>query len=330
MTRYGILGFGHHAAKRLSKGFLESQNSKLVGLWRRDATKAQASASQFSIPLVFDTPEALCASPEIDAVFIVSPDALHLPHVLLAAKHGKAILCEKPLALNAGEVEQMLAAAKAAGVPFGVAQNMRYNRSLDVIRKWIAEGRIGKPQLAHSQFSYSAEGSPRTWIYDPTLATGGPIGDVGIHCIDALRFVLGTDVTAVTTLAHKDEGSGEVESHAVIALDLASGAMAGVTVTTRASYRSVVEVTGETGVILCENGLTVDHPVDVVHRRGAEIITSETVSNADAYSLMLEGFSSWVEGAGTYLAPASDALHNQRVLDAAYRSWRDGTKQSIA
>jgi predicted dehydrogenase len=329
MTRYGILGFGHHAAKRLSKGFLESQNSKLVGLWRRDATKAQASASQFSIPLVFDTPEALCASPEIDAVFIVSPDALHLPHVLLAAKRGKAILCEKPLALNAGEVEQMLAAAKAAGVPFGVAQNMRYNRSLDVIRKWLAEGRIGKPQLAHSQFSYSAEGSPRTWIYDPTLATGGPIGDVGIHCIDALRFVLGTDVTAVTTLAHKDEGSGEVESHAVIALDLASGAMAGVTVTTRASYRSVVEVTGETGVILCENGLTVDHPVDVFHRRGAEIITSETVSNADAYSLMLEGFSSWVEGAGTYLAPASDALHNQRVLDAAYRSWRDGTKQSI-
>jgi len=330
MTRYGILGFGHHAAKRLSKGFLESQNSKLVGLWRRDATKAQANASQFSIPLVFDTPEALCASPEIDAVFIVSPDALHLPHVLLAAKHGKAILCEKPLALNTGEVEQMLAAAKAAGVPFGVAQNMRYNRSLDVIRKWIAEGRIGKPQLAHSQFSYSAEGSPRTWIYDPTLATGGPIGDVGIHCIDALRFVLGTDVTAVTTLAHKDEGSGEVESHAVIALDLASGTMAAVTVTTRASYRSVVEVTGETGVILCENGLTVDHPVDVVLRRGPEVLASETVSNADAYSLLLDGFSAWVEGTRTYLAPASDALHNQRVLDAAYRSWREGAKQSIA
>jgi predicted dehydrogenase len=330
MTRYGILGFGHHAAKRLSKGFLESQNSKLVGLWRRDATKAQANASQFSIPLVFDTPEALCASPEIDAVFIVSPDALHLPHVMLAAKHGKAILCEKPLALNTGEVEQMLAAAKAAGVPFGVAQNMRYNRSLDVIRKWIAEGRIGKPQLAHSQFSYSAEGSPRTWIYDPTLATGGPIGDVGIHCIDALRFVLGTDVTAVTTLAHKDEGSGEVESHAVIALDLASGTMAAVTVTTRASYRSVVEVTGETGVILCENGLTVDHPVDVVLRRGPEVLASETVSNADAYSLLLDGFSAWVEGTGTYLAPASDALHNQRVLDAAYRSWREGAKQSIA
>ena len=330
MTRYGILGFGHHAAKRLMKGFTEAKDSKLVGLWRRDAVKAKANASQFCIPLVFDTPEALCASPEIDAVFIVSPDALHLPHVLLSARHGKAILCEKPLAMSAAEVEEMLAAAEAAAVPFGVAQNMRYNRSLDTIRKWIGEGRIGRPQLAHSQFSYSAAGSPRAWIYDPSLALGGPIGDVGIHCIDALRFILATDVTAVTTLAHSDAASGSVESHAVIALDLASGAMAAVTTTTRSEYRSLIEVTGETGVILCENGLTVDHPVEVVHRRGPEIIASEPVSNADAYTLMIDGFSAWVEGRGTYLAPATDAFPNQLILDAAYRSWRDGTRQSIS
>jgi len=329
MTRYGILGFGHHAAKRLVKGFAEAGESKLAGLWRRDAEKARVNAKEYSIPFVFETPEALCASPEIDAVFIVSPDALHLPHVLLAAKHGKAILCEKPLALNVQEVQEMLAAAKATGVFFGVAQNMRYNRSLGVIQQWIAEGRIGKPVLAHSQFSYSAEGSPRTWIYDPALACGGPIGDVGVHCIDALRFVLGTDVTAVSTLAHRDGGSGQVESHAVMALELASEAMATVTVTTRAEYRTVVEVTGEAGAIVCENGLTVDYPVEVVLRRGGDVVASERVSNADAYSLMLDGFSSWVEGRGTYLAPAEDALHNQSVLDAAYRSWHEGTKQSI-
>src|SRR5277367_5158516 len=118
MTRYGILGFGHHAAKRLTKGFAEAGESRLVGLWRRDAEKARVNAKEYSIPLVFETPEALCASPEIDAVFIVSPDALHLPHVLLSSKHGKAILCEKPLALNATEVETMLAAAKSAQVRF--------------------------------------------------------------------------------------------------------------------------------------------------------------------------------------------------------------------
>jgi predicted dehydrogenase len=75
--------------------------------------------------------------------------------------------------------------------------------------------------------------------------------------------------------------------------------------------------------------LTVDFPVDVVLRRGANIVASETVSNEDAYSLMLDGFSAWVESRGDYLAPASDALHNQRVLDAAYASWRDGLRQRL-
>jgi predicted dehydrogenase len=322
MIRYGILGFGHHAVKRMIPGFAEARDSQLAGLWRRNLDKARENARQFSIPHVFETAEALCASPEIDAIFISSPDALHLSDVLLAAKHGKAILCEKPLGMNTGEVEQMLAAAKAANVVLGVAQNMRYYRSLALIRQWIAEGKIGKPVLAHSQFAYSAERSPREWIYDPALACGGPIGDVGVHCLDALRFVLQTNVTAVSTLAHGDAESGAVESYAVLALALATEAMATVTVTTRASYRSLVEVTGETGVILCENGLTVDHPIEVVLRKGDQVLMSETVTNAD-------GFAQWAEGRGNYLAPASDGLHNQKVLDAAYASWRNGQRVSL-
>jgi predicted dehydrogenase len=329
MTRYGILGFGHHAIKRLVPAFPGAKDSQLVGLWRRDPAKAKANAAEHSIPEVFATPEELCASPSIDAVFIASPDALHLPDVLLAARHGKAVLCEKPLGMSVDEVEQMLSAAKSAGILLGVAQNMRYYRSLEVIWKWISEGRIGKPQLVNSQFAYSAERSPREWIYDPALACGGPIGDVGVHCIDALRFALEAEVIAVTTLAHKDADSGAVESHAVLGLEFDSGAMGSVTLTTRAEYRTVIEITGESGVISCENGLTVDYDVDVVLRSGGEVVATERVSNADAYTRMLDGFSGWVNGRASYLAPASDGLENQRVLDAAYASWRSGARQAV-
>lgn len=330
MVRYGILGFGHHAIKRLLPGFAGAESAKLIGLWRRDPAKAEANAREHNIAHVFSSAEELCASPEIDAVFVVSPDALHLPHVLLAAQYGKPVLCEKPLALNAAEVEQMLSATHAAGVVFGVAQNMRYNASTQLIREWIAEGRIGQPLLAHSQFCYNAERSPRVWIYDPALATGGPIGDVAIHCLDALRYVLSTDITEVSTLAHKDAQSGAVESHAVVNMAFGNGAMGAVTVTTRGSYRSLIEITGESGVILCENGMTVDHPVDVVLYRQDKVAAHQRVSNADAYSRMLDGFSAAVEGRGEYLATGEDGLHNQRVLDAAYQSWRSGTRQLIA
>jgi len=326
MICYGILGFGHHARKRLMPAFAGAQ---VTGMWRRDPAKAQADAREYHIPHVFDSAEELCASPEVDAVFVVSPDALHLPHVLLAAKHGKPVLCEKPLGMNAGEVEKMLFATRAAGVVFGVAQNMRYNASVQLIRQWIVEGRIGQPLLAHSQFCYNAEKSPREWIYDPSLATGGPIGDVAIHSLDGLRYVLGTDITEVSTLAHKDALSGAVESHAVVNMAFGNGAMGAVTVTTRGSYRSLIEITGETGVILCENGLTVDHPVDVVLYRQDKVVAHQRVSNADAYTRMIDSFSAAIEGHGTYLATGEDGLHNQRVLDAAYKSWHTGTKQKV-
>ncbi|MBT9331751.1 Gfo/Idh/MocA family protein [Paracidobacterium acidisoli] len=328
MIRYGILGFGHHAIKRMVPGFSYAQSSQLAGLWRRDPVKAEANARAYSIPRVFASAGDLCASPEIDAVFIASPDALHLADVLTAARHGKHILCEKPLAMNASEAEQMLSAANAAGIRFGVAQNMRYYRSLELIRQWIAEGRIGAPALAQSQFAFNAAASPRVWIYDSSLALGGPIGDVAIHCIDALRFILDTTVAQISTLAHRDAHSGSVESHAALALAFASGAMGAVTVTTRTAYRTVIEVVGETGAILCENGLTVDHPVEVMLRRRTEVESVETVSNADAYGRMLDGFSAWIEGGVEYRSPGTDGLINQRILDAAYRSWRTGETQT--
>src|SRR6478672_1766163 len=97
MLRFGILGFGHHAVRRLVPGFVGAKACSVQGLWRRDQRKARENAAEFSIPNNFSSAEALCASSEIDAVFVASPDALHLQDVLLALGHGKPVLCEKPL-----------------------------------------------------------------------------------------------------------------------------------------------------------------------------------------------------------------------------------------
>ena len=330
MVRYGILGFGHHAAKRLVPAFRGAASAKLEGLWRRDAAKAAADAARFGVPRVFSSAEELCASPDIDAVFVVSPDALHLEHVLLAAKHGKAVLCEKPLAMSEAQAREMLAATERAGVLFGVAQNMRYNLAIDLMRRWIAEDRIGAPQLAHAQFCYETAKSPRIWINDASVALGGPIGDVGIHCIDALCYVLGDTVSSVSTLAHRDEASGEVESHAVVGLQFASGAMGTVTVTTRAAYRSLLEVVGARGSLSCEAAMTVEHPMLLVHREGGKVVMEQPVSNQDAFSRMLDGFAESLQGADTpYRASGMEGVRNQRVLDAAYRSWSNGRVETL-
>src|SRR5882724_9628940 len=125
MVRFGIVGFGLHGDRRLMPGFALAKQCKVTALQRRNLEKARASAAQYKIPFAFDSVADLCASPEVDAVLVTSPDALHLPDTLTALSHGKPVLCEKPMAMNAGEVRKMIAASRSANLLLGVAQIIR-------------------------------------------------------------------------------------------------------------------------------------------------------------------------------------------------------------
>ena len=329
MTRFGLLGFGHHAARRLVPAFARSTTCRLTGLWRRNLQQGQQDARALGIAS-FPTAEALCAAPEIDAIFITSPDACHLEDALLAFRHGKPVLCEKPLAMNAGQARQMAEAAEAAGCFFGVGQNFRFNQSVHLLRTHIAAGRIGTPQFAQAQYAYDATKAPRQWIADASLATGGPIADVGVHCLDTLRYLLADDFKSVATLASRDQLSGALEAMAALQLETRRGVLAAVTITARAPYRTYLEVVGTEGVLLAENGLTVDRPVDVILRRAGELLETQTVLNADAYTRMLEAFAHALGGHPESFSPTGrDGLVNQQLLDAAYRSWHSGLRETL-
>jgi 1,5-anhydro-D-fructose reductase (1,5-anhydro-D-mannitol-forming) len=328
-VRFAILGFGHHAVRRLLPGFAKCEQATLTGIWRRDQEAAQKNCEEYKIAHCFTSREELCASPEIDAVFITSPDAMHHEDALLAFAHGKAVLCEKPVAMTAAQAQEMSAAAIAAGVLFGVAQNFRYNRTLEWMRQQIAAGKIGHPQLARAEFCYAAQNAARTWITNPALACGGPIGDVGVHCIDALRFVLGAEVLRVNTMALKDERSGSVEAVASLQMEMSGGVLANVNTSARAAYRTLVEVVGSDGVLVAENGLTVDRPVEVRVLRGGETVESVTLDNGDGYTRMLDSFAAALRGSGGFAASGADGVANMRALDAAYASWRQGTIKAL-
>jgi 1,5-anhydro-D-fructose reductase (1,5-anhydro-D-mannitol-forming) len=328
-VRFAILGFGHHAVRRLMPAFEQSELAVLTGMWRRDQAAAAENCAYYKIPHCFRTREELCASPDVDVVFITSPDAMHRQDMLLALEHRKAVLCEKPLAMNAIEAEEMAVSAKNAGLLYGSGQNFRFNRSLEWIKEQIAAGSIGRPQLAHAQYTYPAATAPRKWIADPTLACGGPIADVGVHCIDALRFVLGEDVRSVSTLAREDDARDRVEAIASLQLEMTGGVFANVTASARAPYRTLVEVQGSEGILIAENALTVDRNVDVVLRRGGELVQTITLDNSDGYVRMLDSFALAFQGKGTYPASGEDGVFNMRALDAAYKSWRSGSREQV-
>jgi predicted dehydrogenase len=266
----------------------------------------------------------------VDVVFITSPDSMHKEDALLAIRRGKAVLCEKPLAMNANEAEEMAAAARVAGVVFGVGQNCRYSHSLEWLRAQVRAGNIGEPQLAMAFYSYPAYQSPRRWIMDAELACGGPIGDVGVHCMDALRFVLEREITSVQTFARRSALSGGVEATASLHLEMTGGVFANVGVSAWAPYRTAIEITGSNGALIAENVFAVDGPVELVLRRAGAVVETVTVRNEDVYTRMLDGFAAAYRGQEEFAAPGEDGVKNMRALDAAYKSWRSGGPEPVS
>ena len=169
--------------------------------------------------------------------------------------------------------------------------------------------------------------SPRTWVHDPKLATGGPLADIGIHCIDTLRYVLGDEVESVNMQAQYDSHS-VLEASASGVLRFSQGTLADVAVSGRGAYQTLLEVAGENGVLSAVNALTVDHPVTLELRRGFEVVERTEVSNDDSYTLQLDAFAAAVEAGGQFLISGEDGLRNQRVLDAAFRSIKSGKQRA--
>lgn len=329
MIRFGIVGFGLHAVRRLMPGFKLARSCKVTALSRRDMAKAKAASEEYKIPHVFSSTADLCRSPEVDAVLVTTPNSLHLSDVLTALAAGKPVLCEKPMGMNAAQCRQMVEAARAAKLLLGVAQVFRFEDSTARLKERIAAGQIGRPIFARSEFSYPGKNHARTWLNDANIAGSGPIGDVGVHCIDALRYILQDEVVRVSARGMWDADSKDVEAAANLSLEFSRGTLGAVLVSTRAEYRTPMEFVGEAGVLRADDGLTVDRPINVNLKRGSVVIESEAISNQYAYARQVDMFAAAVRKEATFPVPGEDGWQNQEILDAALRSLKSGRFEEV-
>jgi predicted dehydrogenase len=329
MIRFGIAGFGLHAVRRLMPGFALAKNCKVVALSRRDSAKAHAAAEQFGIPHVFSSTAELSHCDDVDAVLVTTPNVCHLQDVLTALAAGKPVLCEKPMGMNASECRRMVGAARHAGLLLGVAQVFRFEESTALLRRRVAAGDIGRPIFARAEFSYPGLGHGRAWLYSRSIAGGGPIADVGVHCIDALRYILQDEPKSVSTLARTDEHSGDVEAAAILNFEFLKGTLATVLVSTRAHYRTPFEIVGDGGVLRVDDALKVEKAITLQWWRAGELLAEDVVSNQFAYAKQVDSFASAVEGREAFPVSGDQGLQNQSVLDAAYRSLFAGRREEI-
>lgn len=252
--RVGLVGGG--LAGRLFCDALREKpgGAELVAIATRDGDRAKALATEFGVPRCYAGWERLVADPEIDLVCVGAPHAMHAKIAIAAARAGKHVLVEKPMASNVAEADAMIAAAEAAGVTLGVIFNYRFMDTAIMMRRAITEGRIGRPILAEcigkywrSQEYYDSAAWRGTWAGE----AGGALMTQTSHDIDLMLWMLGpVDSLAgywTTTPIHQIE----VDDLAVASLRFENGALGSIVSSSAmvpASER-VVTVHGETGTI---------------------------------------------------------------------------------
>lgn len=207
VLRVAIMGLGSYGT-RVAEAMQDSKKSKLVGVISGTPSKISAWQKKYDIPSKncynYENFDAIKDNPDIDAVYIITPNALHHPQTLRVAAAGKHVICEKPMALNAEQGREMVAACKKAGVKLLVGYRMHFEaNTLEVIRMREA-GEFGEIKFFQGLSGFKI-GDPSQWRLNKKLAGGGAMMDIGIYSVNGARYMVGKEPIWVTAQETKTD-----------------------------------------------------------------------------------------------------------------------------
>jgi predicted dehydrogenase len=207
VLKVALLGLGGYA-NRVAEAMKACTRARVTGLISGTPAKLKDWSTRFGVAekncYSYENYDAIADNPDIDAVYIITPNSLHLTHALRVAKAGKHVICEKPMALNAKEGQQMVDACAKAGVKLLVGYRMHFEaKTLEIIRMRKA-GDFGKV-LFFNGLSGFRIGNPSQWRLNRELAGGGSMMDIGIYSVNGARYMIGEDPTWVTAQETKTD-----------------------------------------------------------------------------------------------------------------------------
>lgn len=226
-VRLAVIGCGA-VARRFHLPALKGTDAQVVAFASRTLDSAQAARDEWGSGDVTDDWREIVRRDDVDAVDVCTPNHLHAEIAQAAARAGKHVLVEKPMARTAAECDAMIAAAREADVVLRLAHNVRYAPPFAAARQQVAAGAVGDVTGVRAAFGHSGPGdwAPGVdWFFDPERSGGGVLIDLGVHIIDTLRAILDDDVTEVAAMLY---GAGPVEDAAHLLLRLSSGVVASI------------------------------------------------------------------------------------------------------
>ncbi|WP_458096387.1 Gfo/Idh/MocA family protein [Roseomonas sp. WA12] len=325
---WGIVGYGWVARDYAAPAILAAGHAVRAVCDPMEAAREAAGAAHAGAALHADV-AAMLAEPDVEAVYIATPNHLHRVAVEAAAAAGKPVLCEKPMAATLADAEAMAAAAARGGILLGTAFDQRHHPAHGAIRDAVAGGLIGTPTVIRIAYAcwlgpdWSVTGEGDNWRADPARAGGGALMDLAPHGIDLAEYLLGEPIESIAALTQRRVQPYPVDDGALLIGRTAGGVLVQLHVAYNcpdALPRRRLEVLGSTGQILAEDTMGQDAGGRVTHTDASGRAVPLEVPDAAAspFARQMAAFARAVATGDRTTFDAARDLHTMRLLHRAY------------
>ncbi len=327
--RWGLIGASTIAAQHMINA-MRRNGGEVAAVMSASADRAKAFAAAHDIPRASADLKSFVADPGIDAVYISTTNELHRDQLFAAARAGKHVLCEKPLALNLADARAMVTACAEAGVVMATNHHLRNAATHRAMREAIKQGRIGKPLFARVSHAVFLPANLQGWRINAPQAGGGVILDITVHDADTLRFVLDDEPQSVSAMASRaGMGSEELEDGVMGVMRFSSGLLAQFHDAFTTRYATTgFEAHGEKGSLIGSNCMTQAPIGDVLLRNeaGQEFLP---IDHENLYVRSVRLFQDAVAGRGAPAATGEDGVRSLAVALATLEAARSGRETPI-
>jgi predicted dehydrogenase len=339
-VRWGVLGASRFALMAAIPGMKRAPLVDLRALASRSLAKATQAATSAGVARAYGSYEELLADAEIEAIYNPLPNNLHVPWSIKAARAGKHVLCEKPIAMSAAEAEQLAEVQRQTGKIVAEAFMVRYHPQWDKVVELIRGGRIGDVRAVQIAFSYS--NSDVANIRNQKDAGGGALYDIGCYAINIARLVFEAEPRRVASVCDRDPGTGcDRLTSAILDFD---GGQATFVVGTQHVRHQGVHLFGSKGHVEVEIPFNAPHdrPCTISVDEGPTTSSDFTIQQTSAdraehlaippanhYTVQGQAFSEAIRGGKPVRNDMRSAVANMRVIDAVFRAAESGRWESV-
>jgi predicted dehydrogenase len=330
---FAVVGLGNIAQTAVLPAFSHSKRTRLVALVSRDKQKALRLAGKFGATSYYSTDEypACLSDPEVEAVYIATPQGEHESFTVAAAATGTHVLCEKPLAANLGQAARMIAAARKHNVLLMTAYRKYFEPSILYLKKLIREGAFGRIDVIHAAFSElnGTQSSP-AWLLNPKLSGGGPLMDLGIYCVNTIRWLVDENPIEVSAESWRNDRARfrDVEEGIAFQMKFQSGLVTLASTTYSSAMSSFISIQGSKGRAMLTPAFPFDEERHLTVKIGGRRV-DRRFKVVDEFAPELDALAAAIQNGDKLEADGLEGYRDLEIIHAIYDSAQKRAPQGI-